>query len=700
MYLLHFHFENACQNGNCELCFKRDADRVAKWTFLEAGKPGLELLRLIAVACGGVRLFSHLPFALQALIRNPDQPVQVEYAVALHPPYEIRPGIGALLGSGVRVDATGQVEYLSRYDYHLLSSEIPTNRAKHGTGHSWLFILGYGTGLTHHQATDDFDFNNPFFRVTHFHSLFHDAAPLTDPVEFLTIIHYRGVKKGRNAPFHVLERLARLFHEHLAVRSENWLTRECDFKEQWAALDSWQRRAILPILDAARHLLFGFQKHVAPLDIPFVLLFDRPDLCCEGDRFPRWLKLMDAVFPAIQVLATVGSVARHHIPAALVESSCPTPQLTDELSKTPSRLPRGTILLQDIDSKLPNLALMKLSRYFKDQGKNVVLARQKTPLRGVELVYASCVFNYSSSRRSVLRLQNYYGDALTIGGSGVDISKRLPEAIEQGMADYSLYPELNDCGIGFLTRGCPFHCSFCIVPTKEGRTRQVATLDDLLPDGQKKLILLDDNILSHPQAGDFLEEMAVRGLKVNFTQTLDLRLLDQQKIELLKRIHCSNRRFTRRVFHFSMNDDRNMNLIRRKYAMFGFTRNDNVQFVCMYGFNTTLAEDVARFRFLRSLPGAYVFVQEYMPIDGGPPAGVSNFFDDRADQLIDELITIMFTQNMKNMEKYYRWVSQRYALAFGKLHYGLVDTIFRYNHRENKGSYVVTMAGLMKPRTV
>jgi hypothetical protein len=68
MYLLHFHFENACQNGNFELSFKRDADRLAKWTFLEAGKPGLELLRLIAVACGGVRLFSHLPFALQSLI--------------------------------------------------------------------------------------------------------------------------------------------------------------------------------------------------------------------------------------------------------------------------------------------------------------------------------------------------------------------------------------------------------------------------------------------------------------------------------------------------------------------------------------------------------------------------------------------------------------------------------------------------------
>ena len=125
--------------------------------------------------------------------------------------------------------------------------------------------------------------------------------------------------------------------------------------------------------------------------------------------------------------------------------------------------------------------------------------------------------------------------------------------------------------------------------------------------------------------------------------------------------------------------------------MFGFTHKDNVEFICMYGFNTTLAEDVERFHFLRSLPGAYVFVQEYQPIPGGPPANLTNFFDEHADQLIDKLIRITFTQNMKSMERYYRWVSKRYALTFGRLHQGLVDTIFRYNRRQGKGFYVAAM---------
>ncbi len=270
----------------------------------------------------------------------------------------------------------------------------------------------------------------------------------------------------------------------------------------------------------------------------------------------------------------------------------------------------------------------------------------------------------------------------------MDLEKRLPSAIDRLPADYSLYPELGDRGMGFLTRGCPFACPFCIVPRKEGPPRQVASLDELLPDGQRKLILLDDNILAHPRAGDLLEEMAARDLMVNFTQTLDLRLLDEEKIRLIKRIHSSNLRFTRRVVHFSLNDNRNLGEVRQKYDSFGFTRRDNVEFICMYGFNTTLAEDVDRFRFLRSLPGAYVFVQKYMPILGGPPPSMSNFFDDRAEQLLDELIGIVFTQNMKSMENYYRWVSKEFVLTFGKIHQGLVDAIFRYNRRERRGLYL------------
>jgi hypothetical protein len=116
----------------------------------------------------------------------------------------------------------------------------------------------------------------------------------------------------------------------------------------------------------------------------------------------------------------------------------------------------------------------------------------------------------------------------------------------------------------------------------------------------------------------------------------------------------------------------------------------------MYGYNTTLAEDVERFRFLRSLAGAYVFVQRYQPIQGGPAPILKKFFDDNADKLIDELVKIIFPQNMKSMEKYYRWLSKIYVMTFGELHMGLVDTIFRYNNRDHKGRYIATLARTMK----
>jgi hypothetical protein len=114
---------------------------------------------------------------------------------------------------------------------------------------------------------------------------------------------------------------------------------------------------------------------------------------------------------------------------------------------------------------------------------------------------------------------------------------------------------------------------------------------------------------------------------------------------------------------------------------------------------TTLREDVERFRFLRSLPGAYVFVQEYQPILGGPAPLPIESFDDDADKLIDELVTILFPQNMKSMERYYRWLSRRYAQQFGALHSTLVDTIFRYNRRDQRGPYVASLAGTRPGRS-
>jgi hypothetical protein len=730
MVLLHVFCANARQNGNGELCVRLGEGKAARWNLLPSGSKGREMLQLIAMACGGTAVLSHAPFQMPRFCLDFGRAMQVEIIMVVRDLREGLVGDGRRVASGIRVDGTGGIRALRESEYRFAGPDMVKMRAKKGLGASWLPLLGYGPTPKPHRGTDDFDFTNPFFRFSRFHSLFDSKALLTDPVEFLNRLRYKGVKLSRARAAQALERLAVLFKQYLCIDTDDWMDPGCDYGRKWSALEPGQQRAALPFLDATRHLLDAYPSIFRPLDLPIVLLFDRPDRFCTKGFFPAWIALLDSLLPQGQFLMTLGAEARLDFPGRLLTESLTHSELTggrgsgiasspasgaassqvpvhvpSSASKaapaavpesfhraaSPARYPRRPVLLLDLDGRLPNLALMKLSRWLKEQGREVVLARRDSLIPDVEAVYASCIFSLPRSRQRLLKLRQYYGSSLILGGSGVDITTRLPEEVESLPADYSIYPELGNRAIGFLTRGCPFQCPFCIVPIKEGKPHEVSDLVTLMQNGRRELILLDDNILAHPRSGDFLEDMARRDLKVNFTQTLDLRLLDREKARLLKRVQCCNLKFTRRVYHFSLNDNRNLDQLNAKYRLFEFNHRDNAEFICMFGFKTTLAQDVERFDFLRSLPGAYVFMQEYQPILGGPSPDLTGFFDERADQLIEKLIHIVFTQNMKSMEKYYRWVSRLYALKFGRLHQGLVDTIFRYNKREKRGLYMATL---------
>jgi hypothetical protein len=694
MHLLNMHFDNARHGGRGELKIERSGEKIARWTIIEEGSRGLEMLRLISLACGGIRVVPRLDFDLPAMRCEQSRPLQLELVLALHPPYEASIYRQGPTTTGIRMDGHREITALKGGDFRMLSPQGRVMRAKTGLGSSAFFLLGYGADSACHEGTDDFDFRDPYFRVTRFHSLFGRGARLTDPVEFLARLHYRAIRCKREATGIVLRRLAVLLQEQMGIDTKAWLERHCDFRREWLKISSTRRRAVAIALDAARHLLDAYARNIAPLDMPALVLLDRPDRFCSEQTFPNWARLMDLLLPRTQFLVTLDLRSRRRLPTTILAGSLRVPAPSDRPRKLPARLPAGAILLVDLDGRLPNLALMKLSRCFKDEGRKVVLVRHEVPVAGVERVYASGVFSTSSTLNRLAKLRNKYGDSLVAGGTGIDIKLRLPAAVESLPADYDLYPELGDRAIGFLTRGCPFRCRFCLVPAKEGGVRQVSDLDDLITRRRRKLILLDDNILAHPDAKHFLEEMIRRTLYVNFNQTLDLRCVDADVARLLRRVQCSNVRFTRCVYHFSLKDNRNLEEVRRKYQLFEFTPRDNVEFVCMYGFNTTLAQDVDRFRFLRSLPGAYVFVQPYRPVPGGPPANLKGFFDERADALLDDLVRIVFPQNMKSMENYYRWVSRLYARAFGRPHMGLIDTIFRYNHREKRSHYLASLLNI------
>ncbi|MEO8429786.1 MAG: hypothetical protein ABI651_22075, partial [Verrucomicrobiota bacterium] len=679
--------------------FAAGDDSIRKWTLLPRSAESKTLFGYVALACAGTRQASWLGRVLPPFEALGQEAVRVESVLVRHAPQECGLFQPPRKRSGWKIAPDGTITPLTKPDVYPRTPDVQLARPHLGAGNGgWLF-LGYGGQIHSHANTDAFDFADPRHRLKRFASLFDSQARLTDPLAFLERLHLKGVvyERGRSLAF--LTQLSRELSAFLNVPLAAWLNKRHNFRRDWQSLSPVQQTLATVALDAARHVLDASVRCAEPFDQSGVLVLDGAEEWCPLGELAPFVRLLDSLLPNLQFLLALSERGATALPPHLLAKRLPIPRpLPRPVPAPPSRLPPGTALLVDIDSRLPNLALMKLSRHLKDQGKRVVLERRDAKALNAEAIYASCVFAFSESARRVEKLRQRYGSALHVGGSGVDIKLRLPPAIENLPADYSLYPELGDRAIGFLTRGCPLHCPFCIVPIKEGKPRLVSDFDSLLQDGRKKLILLDDNILSHATAVELLEEMLRRDLQVNFNQTLDLRLLKPETAGLLRRIRCSNVTFTRRNYYFSLNNTRSLDLVRSRYDLLQVTGRDNVEFVCMYGFDTTLADDVKRFQFLRSLPGAYVFLQRYRPVLGGPDADLSGFFDERADEHIDALLRVNFTQNMKSVEVYYRWLCLLYARSRGRVHRRLVETLFRYNARHRMGQFLAKLENLCQQR--
>jgi hypothetical protein len=708
MFLLNLHFENTRLNGPGSIDFHWDETSIKKWTFLIDGEKSLELLKMTAISCIGKDFLAPLQSQIQTICPTGSprsREVKLEFKKVRHPPRDCSAASLPIFASGLKIKADGQIEPFDKGDYKHNSPFVPIRQPDLGPGIRKNFALSYGPSWNYHRCSDCFDFSRANSRIVRFLSLFDQGALLTDPMEFLRRLHYRVIK-AREPAILTMKLLAALFKEKFSIATGSWLDKKVDFREHWQRLNLQQEKLVVPIIDAVRHIMEASPHNLKPLEREGVIIFASPREYWRADMFTNWIEALDGLFPNIQFIVSSPGELIKKIPGDVSAKrlKVPAPPENNRPSPLPGpgRLKKGTVLLIDIDGRIPNPALMKLSTFMKKQGRNVVLVRHDkwcaANAADVDEIYASCIFNFDNSLRRMERLRKRFGDRLTSGGSGVNLKRRLPDEIERLPADYDLYPGLADRAIGFLTRGCPGKCPYCIVPEKEGLPKQVSSLDDLLR-GRQKLILLDDNILAHEKADALLGEMAVKGIQVNFNQTLDIRFVDKERARLLKKIRCSNYNFTRGNYYFSLNGIDNLELVRRNYELFDFRhRKDNVQFVCMYGYNTTLEEDVERFRFLRTLPGAYVFVQEYKPIIGREKPGQQRFFNDRADELIDRLIRIIFPQNMKSMEQYYRWLSQLYYTSFGKPHNGLVDTIFRYNHRDRKSLYIAGLHGLRRRR--
>ena len=187
--------------------------------------------------------------------------------------------------------------------------------------------------------------------------------------------------------------------------------------------------------------------------------------------------------------------------------------------------------LIDVDShNFPNLCLMKLSAYHKAQGHQVMWWN---PLFYFDVVYKSRVFTdtYSKDKITVTN-----AGTVIKGGTGYGPGPDLPDEIEHTYPDYSLYPQYSETAYGFLSRGCPRGCGFCIVGGKEGRrSRKVADLSEFWR-GQREIKLMDANLLACPDHESLLLQLADSRALVDFSQGLDIRLITPDNVALLNRV--------------------------------------------------------------------------------------------------------------------------------------------------------------------
>lgn len=180
--------------------------------------------------------------------------------------------------------------------------------------------------------------------------------------------------------------------------------------------------------------------------------------------------------------------------------------------------------LHDSDNTgFPNYALMKISAWHKANGD---IVEWWNPLYfSYDKVYSSKVFTFTP--------ESPYLPGNTIrGGTGYGIYDPLPVEIDAMYPDYSIYPKLK-YGIGFLTRGCIRRCPWCVVPKKEGLIRPYRTWREIKRPDSRDIVFMDNNVLASQHGIEQMRDMIGQGVRVDFNQGLDARLITPEVAEIL-----------------------------------------------------------------------------------------------------------------------------------------------------------------------
>lgn len=238
--------------------------------------------------------------------------------------------------------------------------------------------------------------------------------------------------------------------------------------------------------------------------------------------------------------------------------------------------------LYNLEPKIVNTAMMQVSTYHKALGHNVEIYN---PLRDHEYdkVYAFSIFKDTQ--------KSYVKKSMVKGGTGFDVSSKLPELIEQCGYDWSLYPRC-DYSIVWFSRGCIRSCPFCVVSRKEGNIRSVEPMN-LNPNGTY-IKVTDNNFFANPNWRQAIKQLKEWNQKVDFQCGLDVRIFTEEQGEALKELKLT------RLIHIAWDnpkeDLRDKIKLLTKYV-------NKFRIICyiLIGYWSTPEEDLYRVMELRKL---------------------------------------------------------------------------------------------------
>lgn len=219
---------------------------------------------------------------------------------------------------------------------------------------------------------------------------------------------------------------------------------------------------------------------------------------------------------------------------------------------------RVLLVEPDYYTKYPPLGLIKLASYHRSRGNEIKLVGglDNDKSFNPDIIEITSLFTYAW--QPVHKAIEFYHDLvpdakINVGGiyasimperlklyyPFVNVHVGLFEEAEKYLPSYDILDSVDkwknwDTSILFTSRGCIRSCPFCVVPKVEGKIRSVVTdVENYVYPGYKKVILWDNNFLASPEWKKAIINLKDTGLKIDFNQGLDARLITDENAMMI-----------------------------------------------------------------------------------------------------------------------------------------------------------------------